>query len=325
MSGFYLIHRGWEDHPAFGSPAREPYCRRAAWCWMIGRARWQDGREATPSGTVFLRRGQFTCSLRYLARAWGWDEARVRRFLARLVQERMIDAVTDAGQTVITICNYEEYQLPAKTTDAPSDAAATQQRRGGDAKKNEGNEGNQDGDGARARPRERERLPPGPELPLAPPVVAAEAIQIIEAFDRAREEAFGTACEPRFPAQTDRIDAGRWLKAGIEAGMTPSEVVELCRDVFRAVHRKLAARRHRPPRLLAFHDQDIADAIARRTKPMPEGNVHAPGPRPGAGYAPQPRGEHRTYGVEDVPTRRRAILAALAPELRMGRDGHASG
>jgi len=61
-------------------------------------------------------------------------------------------------------------------------------------------------------------------------VVAAEAIQIIEAFDRAREEAFGTACEPRFLAQTDRIDAGRWLKAGIEAGMTPSEVVELCRE-----------------------------------------------------------------------------------------------
>jgi hypothetical protein len=108
-------------------------------------------------------------------------------------------------------------------------------------------------------------------------MVAAEAVQIIAAFDAARLAAFGTEVEPRFPAQTDRIDAARWLKAGAEAGMAPVEVVDLCAGVFGAVHTRMAGRGRRPPRALAIHDQDIADAIARRNQPLPVGHV-ATGP-----------------------------------------------
>ena len=35
VSGFYLMHRDWMDHPALGG-AREPHNRRSAWCWISG-------------------------------------------------------------------------------------------------------------------------------------------------------------------------------------------------------------------------------------------------------------------------------------------------
>lgn len=139
MSGYYLMHRGWLDHPALGG-AREPFCRRAAWAWMIEQAQWQDGMQNINGKSVMIRRGQFTHSLRFMAKAWGWDDPKVRRFIARLIEEKMIDCVADAGQTVITICNYDKFQVRDSVGDAPSDAAATQQRRSIDANKKEGKE-----------------------------------------------------------------------------------------------------------------------------------------------------------------------------------------
>jgi hypothetical protein len=120
-AGYYLMHRGWLDTPALGGD-REPFCRRAAWAWMIENARWQNGGVAIGGKTVQLQRGQMSHSLRYMARAWGWEEPKVRRFLNRLSQDNMIQQKTDAHQTVITICNYDIYQHH----ESVSDAAATQ-------------------------------------------------------------------------------------------------------------------------------------------------------------------------------------------------------
>lgn len=131
------MHRGWLDSPVLNG-AREPYCRRAAWAWMVEEARWRDGPETVGGKRIQLRRGQFSHSLRYLAKAWKWDDAKVRRFLDALSTNKMIDAHTDAGQTVITICKYDEYQTNADSADAGNDAEATQPRRSGDAEKKEG-------------------------------------------------------------------------------------------------------------------------------------------------------------------------------------------
>lgn len=140
MSGFYLMHRGWHDSPIFG---REAYSRRDAWVWMIEQAVYTEHDIDIAGKTITLHRGQFSSSLRYMAKAWGWDEAKVRRFISRARNEKMIDASSDAGQTIITICNYDKYQSLEKSTDAPNDAAATQQRRGSDANNNKGNQGNE--------------------------------------------------------------------------------------------------------------------------------------------------------------------------------------
>lgn len=139
MSGFYLMHRGWQDHPVFRN---EEFSRRDAFVWLIEEAAYRPTRTHAAGGAIALNRGQLSYSLRFMAKAWRWDEARVRRFLSSLSKAKIIDAATDAGQTVITICNYDKYQTVGNLPDAANDAEATQQRRGDDAKKKEGKEGN---------------------------------------------------------------------------------------------------------------------------------------------------------------------------------------
>jgi len=81
-------------------------------------------------------------SIRFMATAWQWDEAKVRRFLSSLKSAKIIDAGSDAGQTVITICKYEIYQAPTKPADAANDDGSPQHHRGDDAKYKEGKERN---------------------------------------------------------------------------------------------------------------------------------------------------------------------------------------
>lgn len=137
MKGFYLMDRGWMDDPVF---QREPFCRRAAWAWLVEKACITEQRVRGPEGEIVLARGQMTYSTRYLAKAWGWSEPKVRRYLDAVRKAKKIDAATDAGQTVITICDYEKIQSPSKGADAATDARATQDRRTTDANNKEAKE-----------------------------------------------------------------------------------------------------------------------------------------------------------------------------------------
>jgi quinol monooxygenase YgiN len=128
--GVFAVDRGIWDHPSF---ADEPLTEREAWQWLIGEAAFKDRVRRVGSLVVELARGQLAASTRFMADKWQWSEARVRRFLKRLKTDAMIDAASDAGITIITICNYNKYQrvsLPNDAaSDAQTDAAATQQRR----------------------------------------------------------------------------------------------------------------------------------------------------------------------------------------------------
>ena len=131
--GVFAVDRGIFDHPTLSG---EKYTKVQAFMWIVAEAAWKPHRRAVGAAVVDLKRGQAACSLRFMAGKWGWEEPRVRRFLARLKTDAMIDAATDAGVTVITVCNYDIYQRVSLPADAPrdavSDAAATQQRRKGE-------------------------------------------------------------------------------------------------------------------------------------------------------------------------------------------------
>src|SRR4051812_35252626 len=119
---YYLMKRGWLDHPCLAGP--EPFCKRAAWAWMIERAAWKPTRQNIGGKIVDIPRGQFAVSLRQMAQVWGWKCTRVRRFLKLLASDAMIDTDSGTGKTVVTICNYEKYQ-PARNI---SGTAAAQHR-----------------------------------------------------------------------------------------------------------------------------------------------------------------------------------------------------
>ncbi len=128
--GVFAVARGIFDHPFF---APEPFTEREAWLWMLENAVWKATRVRVRHGTQDLERGQLSFSTRFMGSRWRWTESRVRRFLARLKIDAMINTQADAQSTLITICNYDKYQSWQKPIDALSDAQpdarATQIRR----------------------------------------------------------------------------------------------------------------------------------------------------------------------------------------------------
>lgn len=129
------MHRGWLDNPLFGNRKREPFCKAAAWAWLIGEAAFEPKQVKAGGKIIDLQRGQLTHSLRFMAEAWGWQRDRCRRFLKELSHAAMTDTVTATGgatgQMVITICNYDKYQSPPRgsaTARATARAAAVRQQ-----------------------------------------------------------------------------------------------------------------------------------------------------------------------------------------------------
>lgn len=132
MSGWYRLHRGWMDDPLFRG---EPFNRRDAFLWLVEQAAFRRMPVMVSGKEIVLERGQLTYSTRYLAKAWKWDEKRVRRWLATAAASQKIAASTAAGQTLITICNYDDFQGLSDEGAAPPAASEAVNRRGGAANK----------------------------------------------------------------------------------------------------------------------------------------------------------------------------------------------
>lgn len=101
--------------------AGDPYCKIAAWLWLIATATRQPRIARWKTTAVPLQRGEVLLSYGLLARKWGWgSKGQVERFM-RLLEKTGRIAVrnrTDAG-TVYLIVNYDAYQagLPLNTSD----------------------------------------------------------------------------------------------------------------------------------------------------------------------------------------------------------------
>jgi hypothetical protein len=106
--GVFAVDRGIWDHPVLAS--RDPLSKREAWLWLISEAAWKPRRRRIGSVSIDIARGELANSVRFLAEAWGWPKSNVARFLEALKTETMIGTRTDQGLTVITICNYDDYQ-----------------------------------------------------------------------------------------------------------------------------------------------------------------------------------------------------------------------
>lgn len=107
--GLIQIDRGILTHHLFGN---DPLTRREAWLWMLCEATYtKDGRVKDVAGvSVKIKRGQFTHSIRFIAKSWKWSKSKTDRYIGRLKTETMIETDNGTGQLVITICNYETFQ-----------------------------------------------------------------------------------------------------------------------------------------------------------------------------------------------------------------------
>jgi hypothetical protein len=110
--GFVSVHRKIFENPVIGE--NPVYFR--AWIWLLCEAKYKPVRQRIAPGkstTIELRRGQLSHARSFIAKALSLSEQRVRTFLNRLKIEGMISVQINQGQMVITICNYDEYQIDA--------------------------------------------------------------------------------------------------------------------------------------------------------------------------------------------------------------------
>ena len=132
MSGTVNISRNIWNDTAFKP---EPFTEREAWVWMIMEASYKPRKKPVGSIWVDLRRGQLSCSVRFMCDAWSWSKSRVDRFLKRLENRDMIGTESGIGVNVITICKYDDYQGSqvdfgtAKTEKRDSSGTAAGQQR----------------------------------------------------------------------------------------------------------------------------------------------------------------------------------------------------
>ena len=122
--GFIALHRKVFENPVLGS--NPVYFR--AWVWLLCEAKYKPMRQRVPGKTtsIELRRGQLSHARSFLARALDLSEQRVRTFLNRLKIEGMILVEINQGQMVITICNYDDYQIGADESNQQSNQQINQ-------------------------------------------------------------------------------------------------------------------------------------------------------------------------------------------------------
>lgn len=107
--GYALVPRDVLALPVFRNEAES-----LLFVGMILRASWRDQTVRYKGHVLRLQRGQLAVSIRDLARAMDRDKAWVERLWKRLKSEAMIETQTEAGVSVVTICNYDEYQQPQR-------------------------------------------------------------------------------------------------------------------------------------------------------------------------------------------------------------------
>jgi len=109
--GFICISRGITAHWIWSNPVLFQ-----RWVWVILTANY-DSREVTFCGhRILLNRGQLAVNLTYLSKLWHISPQAVQKFLVKLEVDGMVSRSVDDKVTVITICNYDRYQLKMGTS-----------------------------------------------------------------------------------------------------------------------------------------------------------------------------------------------------------------
>lgn len=127
--GFVLIYRSLLNHHAFRSDSEA-----MAFAWLVLRASWKETEVRYKDRNLTLQRGQVAVSVRDMATKLDRSKDWANRFLKRLIERDMISVSDETGVSVISIKNYNNFQLdPAGACDTAAtgprqdrDRAATQ-------------------------------------------------------------------------------------------------------------------------------------------------------------------------------------------------------
>ncbi len=116
-NGFVLLWRKLQNNPIW---TREKFTPGQAWVDLIMLANHKDTSVWIRGIELKLKRGQLAWSELSLAKRWKWSRNRVRMFLERLQKvEHQIEQQKNNVTTIITLINYDMYQVKGTTDQTP--------------------------------------------------------------------------------------------------------------------------------------------------------------------------------------------------------------
>ncbi len=113
MKGYIKLYREIEDHWLWEEPKR-----LRAWLYLLFEAAWEE--KIIPWGkdeTVTLNRGQVATTIRKLNGRWGYCNESTLALLRVFEDNGMITRMSTPKRTIITIVNYEKYQVDDKAAE----------------------------------------------------------------------------------------------------------------------------------------------------------------------------------------------------------------
>lgn len=119
MEGWISIHRQIRDNWVWKS--NEPFDKRSAWIDLLLSVNHKSKKIPFENGFIEIERGQVLTSIKQLSEKWKWSRHKVSDFLNQLEQDTMIVQVRDTRKTLISIVNYNIYQVVNEKRDIVSD------------------------------------------------------------------------------------------------------------------------------------------------------------------------------------------------------------
>lgn len=108
--GFISIDRKLFEH--FLWTERRSRTKFEAWIDLIQLVSFSDNNESMINGTLIKwNRGEYPISYSFLADRWVWSIQKVRGYLIMLKNNKQVVTKTTGQTTILTLCNYEQYNL----------------------------------------------------------------------------------------------------------------------------------------------------------------------------------------------------------------------
>ena len=119
MEGWISIYRQIQNNWIWES--KEPFDKRSAWIDLLLMVNHKDEKILFDNKIMEIKKGQRVTSIKQLAERWRWSRHKVSDFLNLLEQDTMLKQARDNKKTLISVANYEKYQIKEKKTDMSED------------------------------------------------------------------------------------------------------------------------------------------------------------------------------------------------------------
>lgn len=142
----------------------EPFTRGQAWADLIGRANFEDSETWIDGRAVLVPRGSLQTTFGELAARWKWSRRKTWEFIKELERVQMAVSKRNARGTLITIENYDKYQLRGNALRNDDGTPAERSRNdGGMSTIIKRNSINKEGENARASARPPRNITKNPD------------------------------------------------------------------------------------------------------------------------------------------------------------------